>query len=464
MRIHFFGATRTTTGSMYLFEINGKRLLLECGLFQGKREESIERNRKFPFDPRQIDAVVLSHAHIDHCGNLPNLCWQGFEGNIYCTFATRDLASIMLEDSAQIQQADAAFISKKREKNSQPPVKPLYLPEDAEKAVRQFVAINYDRPFPVLDGVIVTFRDAGHILGSAQVVLDFDDNGKKFRYLFSGDVGRGGDDILRDPEPVENVDYLQIESTYGAREHSPKANASDEIARLVRDTVNRNGKVIIPSFAVGRTQQVVYTLHQLTLAGKVPAIPIFVDSPLSVNATEIFRLHPECFNETIYKFLREKANPFGMENLTYIREAAHSKKLNDLKDPCIIISASGMAEAGRIRHHLKNNIGDPKNLVLFVGYCAEHTLGAQILAGRNPVNIFGEPHEVRAQIASLDSFSGHADKNELKRYVEKMTGEIKKICVIHGEESQALAFAETLRGMKPKAQVIAPVYQQVVEI
>jgi metallo-beta-lactamase family protein len=260
------------------------------------------------------------------------------------------------------------------------------------------------------------------------------------------------------------VDYLQIESTYGAREHSPKANASDEIARLVRDTVNRNGKVIIPSFAVGRTQQVVYTLHQLTLAGKVPAIPIFVDSPLSVNATEIFRLHPECFNETIYKFLREKANPFGMENLTYIREAAHSKKLNDLKDPCIIISASGMAEAGRIRHHLKNNIGDPKNLVLFVGYCAEHTLGAQILAGRNPVNIFGEPHEVRAQIASLDSFSGHADKNELKSYVEKMTGDIKKISVIHGEESQALAFAETLRGMKPKAQVIAPVYQQVVEI
>jgi metallo-beta-lactamase family protein len=464
MRIHFFGATRTTTGSMYLFEINGKRLLLECGLFQGRREESIERNRKFPFDPKQVDAVVLSHAHIDHCGNLPNLCVQGFEGNIYCTFATRDLASIMLADSAQIQRDDAAFMSKKRARSGLPPVEPLYTAIDAEKAVRQFVAINYDRPFPVVEGVTVTFRDAGHILGSAQVVLDIHENGRAFRYLFSGDVGRGDDDVLRNPESVENVDYLQVESTYGGREHSPKANATAEIGQLVRKTLDRKGKVIIPCFSVGRTQQIVYTLHQLTLAGQLPKIPVFVDSPLSVNATEIYRLHPECFNETIYKFLQEKENPFGMENLTYIREVAHSMKLNDLKDPAIIISASGMAEAGRIRHHLKNNIGDSKNLVLFVGYCAEHTLGAQILAGQNPVNIFGEPQQIRAQIASLDSFSGHADKNELRRYVEAITGDIKKICVIHGEESQAMAFAQTLRGMKPKAQVIVPEYQQVVEI
>jgi metallo-beta-lactamase family protein len=464
MRIHFFGATRTTTGSMYLFEINGKRLLLECGLFQGRRDESMERNRKFPFDPKQIDVAVLSHAHIDHCGNFPNLCAQGFEGNIYCTFATRDLASVMLEDSAQIQQADAEFVSKQRAKQHLPPVEPLYTHVDAEKAVRQFVAINYDRPFPVLDGVSVTFRDAGHILGSAQVVLDIRENGRAFRYLFSGDVGRGDDDILRDPEPVEKVDYLQVESTYGGREHSPKANANEEVGRLVRTTLERKGKVIIPSFAVGRTQQIVYTLHQLTLTGQLPRVPIFVDSPLSVNATEIFRLHPECFNETIYSFLREKENPFGMENLTYIREVVHSMKLNELRDPAIIISASGMAEAGRVRHHLKNNIGDAKNLVLFVGYCAEHTLGAQILSGQNPVNIFGEPYPVRAQIASIDSFSGHADKNELRRYVQKIGGDLKKISVIHGEESQALAFAETLRGMKPKAQVIVPEYKQVLEI
>jgi len=464
MRIHFLGATRTTTGSMFLFEINGKRLLLECGLFQGKREESIARNCCFTFDPSKIDAVVLSHAHIDHCGNLPNLCRQGFDGNIYCTFATRDLAAIMLEDSAQIQRDDAAFLSRKRAKRGLPPVEPLYSAADAEKAVRQFVAINYHRPFPVLDGVTVTFVDAGHILGSAQVVLDIKEGDRAFRYLFSGDVGRGQDDILRDPEPVENVDYLQIESTYGDRDHAPRENADEKVAQLVRETTERKGLVIIPAFSVGRTQQIVYTLHQLTLAGKVPRVPMFVDSPLSVNATEVFRLHPECFNDQIYAFLREKENPFGMENLTYIRELAHSKKLNELKDPAIIISASGMCEAGRIRHHLANHIGNPANLILFIGYCAESTLGAQILAKQNPVNIFGEPHEVRAQIVSLDSFSGHADRNELRRYVERISGNLKKIAVVHGEENAALAFVGTLKSLRPKAEVFAPQLRQTVEI
>jgi len=464
MRIHFFGATRTTTGSMYLLEVNGRRLLLECGLFQGRREESIERNRRFPFDPRQIDAVVLSHAHIDHCGNLPNLCRQGFHGNIYCTFATRDLASIMLEDSAEVQKADVAFVSKKRAKKGLPPVEPLYSATDAEKAVRQFVTLGYDRPMLVADGVTATFRDAGHILGAAQVVLDIREDGRQFRYLFSGDVGRGKDDILRDPQPVEEVDILQVEATYGGRDHTAKPASLGDLERWVRETLARNGKVIIPSFSVGRTQQIVYELHQMTLAGHLPRVPIFVDSPLSVNATEVYRLHSECFNDEIYRFLREKANPFGMENLTYIRELAHSMKLNDLKDPAIIISASGMCEAGRIRHHLKNHLGDPNNLVLFIGYCAEHTLGAQILAGRNPVNIFGEPHAVRAKISAIDAFSGHADRNELVRYVNALDGDIRKIAVIHGEESQCLAFAETLRGLKPKAEVIVPEYQQVWEV
>jgi len=464
MRVHFLGATRTTTGSLYLLEVNGQRLLLDCGLFQGRRGESIERNRNFPFDPKQINAVVLSHAHIDHCGNLPNLCRQGYQGNIFCTFATRDLASIMLEDSAEIQRDDAAFVSRKRAKRGLPPVEPLYSATDADKAVRQFVSINYDRPFLVADGVTVTFRDAGHILGAAQVVLDIRENGRQFRYLFSGDIGRGNDDILRDPQPVEDVDYLQVESTYGARAHSPKASANTEISQLVLPTLERKGKVIIPSFSVGRTQQIVYTLHQLTLAGQMPKVPIFVDSPLSVNATEVYRLHPECFNESIYRFLREKENPFGMENLTYVREVAHSMKLNELKEPAIIISASGMAEAGRIRHHLANNIGNPLNLILFIGYCAEHTLGAQIMSGRSPVNIFGEPHEVRAHVASIDSFSGHADKNELRRYVEAITGNIKKIAVIHGEEEQSLAFGETLREMKPKAEVLVPEHQQILEV
>jgi len=460
MRIHFLGATRTTTGSMFLIEVNEQRILLECGLFQGKRDESVERNRAFPFQAAQIDAVILSHAHIDHCGNLPNLCRQGFTGNIYSTFATRDLASILLEDSAEIQRADAEFVSRKRAKRNLPPVEPLYSAGDAEKAIRQFVAINYERPMLVADGVTVTFRDAGHILGSAQVVLDIREAGRKFRHLFSGDIGRGDDDILRDPQPVENVDFLQIESTYGDREHSPKSSAPEDVGRLVRETLNQHGKVIIPAFSVGRTQQIVYTLHQMTREGSLPQIPIFVDSPLSVNATEVYRLHPECFNDEIYRFLRETANPFGMENLTYIREQAHSVKLNDLKEAAIIISASGMCEAGRVRHHLKNHIGSPNNLVLFIGYCAEHTLGAQILSGRDTVNIFGEPHAVRARIASIDSFSGHADKHELKRYVGGLTGDIKKIFVVHGEASQAFAFAETLKVMKPKAEVAVPDYRQ----
>ena len=463
MRIHFLGATRTTTGSMYLLEVNGQRILMECGLFQGRRDESMERNRNFPFDPSKLDAVVLSHAHIDHCGNLPNLCKQGYTGNIYCTFATRDLAAIMLEDSAEIQKDDAIFVSKQRAKKGLPPVEPLYTAIEAEKTVRQFVGLNYDRPMPIAKGVTVSFRDAGHILGAAQIVLDIEEGGRKFRYLFSGDIGRGDDDILRDPEPVENVDFLQIEATYGGRDHSPKIDAKAELKRLVRDTLEAKGKVIIPAFSIGRTQQIVYTFHQLTLAGELPAVPMFVDSPLSVNATEVHRLHPECFNETIYKFLREKANPFGMQNLTYIREVAHSKKLNELKDAAVIISASGMAEAGRIRHHLKNNIGDPKNLVLFVGYCAEHTLGAQILGRKSPVNIFGDPHEVRARIGSIDAFSGHADRNELQAYVERLTGNLKRISVIHGEESQCLAFADRLRKLKPKAKVVVPEYKQIVD-
>lgn len=464
MQIHFLGATRTTTGSMYLLQINGQRLLLECGLFQGKRDESIERNRRFPFQPREVDAVILSHAHIDHCGNLPNLCRQGFNGSIYCTFATRDLASVMLEDSAEIQRADAEFVSRKRAKKQLPPVEPLYSASDAERAVRQFISLNYDRPIHVLDGVTATFRDAGHILGSAQVILDIRENGRSFRYVFSGDVGRGHDEILRDPQPVENVAILQIESTYGGRDHKSKPGANEDVLRLVKTTLIQNGKVIIPSFSVGRTQDIVYTLHQMTDAGELPRVPIFVDSPLSVNATEVYRLHPECFNEDVYRFLREKSNPFGMENLTYIRELAHSMKLNDLKEPAIIISASGMCEAGRIRHHLKNHIGEPKNLVLFIGYCAENTLGAQILEGRKTVNIFGEPHAVRARIASIDSFSGHADRNELQHYVETLTGVMSNIFVIHGEESQSLAFAETLRGLKPKANVLVPESGQTVTV
>jgi metallo-beta-lactamase family protein len=464
MKIHFLGAARTTTGSMYLMEINGRQLLLECGLYQGHRTETTQRNCCFPFDPKKIDAVVLSHAHIDHAGNLPNLVKQGYDGPIHSTDATRDLCAIMLIDSAHIQEQDAIFVSKWRGRKHQPPVEPLYRIVDAEKAVKQFVPHRYEETFTVLDGVKVTYRDAGHILGSAQVILDFEEKGRKYRWLFSGDVGRGRDEILRDPVPVENVDYLQIESTYAGREHAPRTDADAEVARLITETVARRGKIIVPSFSVGRTQQIVYVLHQLAVEGRLPRLPIYVDSPLSSHATEVYIKHPECFNETITKFMRANKNPFVMTDLNYITAVEESKRLNESPEPMIIISASGMAEAGRIRHHLKNNIGDPKNLIFFIGYCAEGTLGAQIRAGKTPVNIFGDPYEVRAQVVSMDTYSGHADKNELKRYVEKISGNIRQVFCIHGEESQCQAHAATLQAMKPKAQVTVPYYQQAVEI
>ena len=463
MKINFFGAARTTTGSMYLIEVNGKKLLLECGLFQGHRQESEQLNKTFPFDPKQVDAVVLSHAHLDHAGKLPALC-KNYDGPIHCTSATKDLCGIMLLDSAHIQEQDALFVSKLRAKKHQPPVEPLYTTADAQKCVQQLVAHDYENPFQPVPGVTVTFRDAGHILGSAQVILDVQEGARKFRYLFTGDIGRGSDELLRDPIPVENVDYLQSESTYAARVHEQRPDADNLVGNTVGEILAQNGKIIIPAFSVGRTQQIVYVLHELTCAGKLPRVPIFVDSPLSANATEIYIRHPECLKPTIYDTMCNSENPFGMANLIYISSADESKKLNERKEAMIIISASGMCEGGRIRHHLKNNISFANNLILFIGYCAEGTLGAMIVAGKTPVNIFGEPYDVRAKIISLDTYSGHADKNELKAYVQKISGDIKKIVCIHGEETQCLAHAETLRAMKPKAEVIVPAYKQVVEI
>lgn len=465
MTIQFLGAARTTTGSMYLLSVNSKKILLECGLYQGRRAESMERNLHFPFDPATLDVAILSHAHIDHAGNFPNLYKQGFRGNIFCTHATQDLASILLQDSAHIQESDAEYVSKIRARNHEPAVDPLYTREDAELVVRQFVSIGYDRPIQVADGVTLHFRDAGHILGSAQVVLDIVEGERKFRYLFTGDVGRGGDPILRDPQGVEDVDYLHIESTYGNREHDSRPDQADiRVAEVVQGIFKHHGKVIIPAFAVGRTQQIVWAINKLVKGKAMKSVPVFVDSPLAVNATEVYRLHPECFNPEIYEYLMSEGNPFEVANVTYIRDLNQSKKLNAVKGPLMIISASGMAEAGRILHHLKNNIGNPNNMILFMGYCAEYTLGAKIRNGQSPVNIFGEPHEVRAKVASLDSLSGHADKNELIAHVGRVKGQVKKIFVTHGEEEQALAFSETLKKLKPGAQVIVPVKGQKEEV
>lgn len=447
MKLKFCGAAGTTTGSQHLLEVNGQKILLDCGLYQGRRNDAYEINCNFPhFDPKDLDAVILSHAHIDHSGNLPNLTKNGFEGNIFATFATRDLCQIMLADSARIQGYDVEYLNKKRKKQDLPPVEPLYSEIDAERCMRQFVNVGYKRPILVGKGISLEFLDAGHILGSAQILLTIEDeeDGKTKRFLFSGDVGRGENDILRDPVAAENIDYLLMESTYGGREHELGTKADDRIAAILNKALEKGGKVIIPAFAVERTQQLLYVLHQLFESKKIPEVPVFVDSPLAVNATEIFRLHPECFNQEVYEFLFEKRNPFGFEGLTLVRSVKGSKELNAKKDQCIIISASGMCEAGRILHHLKNTIADERNTILFVGYCAQNTLGWKIREGWETVRIFGAEYPLKANVEIIDSFSGHADHSELIDYFNAITGSKKKVWLVHGEEARSQILCDAL--------------------
>jgi len=448
MKLTFHGAARTVTGSMHLVETNGVRLLLDCGLFQGRRKETYERNLNFPFDPASIDAVILSHAHIDHSGNIPNLVKQGFQGPIWCTPATRDLCVAMLRDSGYIHEHDVFYLNKHRRRKGLPPVEPLYTRQDADAALPAFVTIGYGRPFPVVPGVRLTFLDAGHILGSAITLLDIEEKGKTQRLVFSGDLGRPGLAILRDPEMVGAADVLIMESTYGNRLHGTTGEAERMLRNVINDTYRRRGKVIIPSFAVGRTQELVYGLHRLADAHKIPDLPIFVDSPLAVNVTEIFRLHPECYDEEVQEFINRDSHrdPFGFRRLRYIRDVEDSKALNFLRDSAVIISASGMCEAGRILHHLKNNIGDPANTILFVGFQAEHTLGRRILDGHEQVRIFGKEYRVRAEVESIDGYSAHADQKELLAWVEGFDRQrLQHAFLVHGEEEAALVLAEEVR-------------------
>jgi metallo-beta-lactamase family protein len=458
MKLKFCGAAGTTTGSQHLLEINGKRILLDCGLYQGSRKHAYEVNCCFPhFDPKSIDAVVLSHAHIDHSGNLPNLTSKGFTGNIYSTHATRDLCQIMLADSARIQEGDIEWLNKHRKKEGLEPATPLYSERDAELCLRQFVTLGYDRPMQIADGVSVRFIDAGHILGSAQVLLEIQDqaDGKKKRFLFSGDVGRGGNEVLRDPVPVADVDFLLMESTYGGREHEAPPGVDHHFAEILRGAVKRGGRILIPAFAVERTQQLLYVLHELFESGEIPEIPVFVDSPLAVSATEIYRLHPDAFNDEVYQSLFERQNPFGFENLTLVRSVNGSKALNDLKGVAIIISASGMCEAGRILHHLKNNIGDSRTTVLFVGYCADNTLGRRIRDQEREVQILGNRCTVRAKIEIIDSFSGHADHSELLDYFARMSGPKQRVWLVHGEPDRAESLRAALGSNHPGSIEVA---------
>ncbi len=444
MRINFHGAAHTVTGSQHLIEVNGHKLLLDCGLYQGRRVDTYARNLNFRYSPRSVDAVILSHAHIDHAGNLPNLVKQGYEKNIFATHATVDLASLMIRDSGRIQESDAEFVNKKRAQRGDDPIDPLYTEQDAEDAAGLFKGVEYGEAFQPIPGVIARFYEAGHILGSAGVSLEIEEKGKKIRLWFSGDIGRYKMPLLRDPILPEAADYMIMESTYGDKSHSDPSIAYNEFRDVVKRTVERGGKVIVPAFAVGRTQELVYNLNEMMQDGDVPKVPVFVDSPLAVNATQVFKNHLECFDEETAQFVREARHPaLDFKMLTYVKSVEESKALNERKEPMVIISASGMAETGRIVHHIRNNIENPKNTICIVSWQAPNTMGRR-LADREPqVNIFGEVCKRKCDVATIGGLSGHAGQDLLVKYAMGVKDSVKQIFLVHGEEKQAM----TLKGL-----------------
>ena len=449
MKIRFCGGARTVTGSQHLLRVNGSTLLLECGLYQGRRAESYEKNRTFLYNPAEVDAVLLSHAHIDHSGNIPTLVRNGYKGPVYATSPTADLCQIMLRDSAYLHERDVEFANKIARRRNRAEVEPLYSIKDAEDAMAAFLGVQLNRPTVVGPGVSATFREAGHILGSAGLVLEIRENGRNLRLGFSGDIGHSGVPILRNPDVLRDLDILIMESTYGDRLHSPTEDVEEDLAQTIHAVAKRGGKVIIPAFAVGRTQLIVYMLHRLSDQGRIPDIPIYVDSPMARSATEVFRTHPECFDRATYRhFLDDDRDPFGFARLSYVGSVKESKALNALTYPHVIISASGMAEGGRVLHHLRNNIGDHRNLVLLVGHAARHTLARRLMDGDRQVRIFGEEHEVRCQVKGMNAFSAHADRRELLEYVSLNPPEkLQHLFLVHGEEDQAAALKNGLEQM-----------------
>ncbi len=434
MKLTFEGAAGEVTGSLHRLSAGGKQFLLDCGMFQGRRKEAEQKNRDFTFDARTIDAVLLSHAHIDHSGRLPLLVKNGFRGPVYGTPATIDLAKAMLLDTAHIAESDAEFVNRKHPDD--PPVQPLYTQQDVASTLPLFRPLPYHQVTTIADGVTVEAYDAGHILGSASFVIR-----DQVTLGFSGDVGRPNLPIIRDPESLPPVDYLIMESTYGGRTHPQQGAALEKLESIVKRTIGRGGRLVVPAFAVGRTQQLVLLLHQLFNEQRIPEVPIYVDSPLAVNVTDVFRAHPECFDEEAKQYLANGGDVFGFKRLTYIRDVNESKKLNGLEKPFIVISPSGMCEAGRILHHLRHNIGNPKNTVLLTGYQAVNTLGRKLKDGFKTVRIFGIPEQVRAEIESLDELSGHADSPELIAWMKPSCPSARQIFLVHGEDPQRSALA-----------------------
>ena len=448
-----YGAAREVTGSKHMLNVDGHDYLIDCGMFQGRREETYKRNRVLPFDPVSLRAVVLSHGHFDHCGNLPSLTRLGFDGNIYATPATRDIANLIMMDSAHIMAKDYEWLRKKEA--GKMAYQPIFEERDVLRTVDQFVTVGYGREFPLDGDMKCQFLDAGHILGSSVVVLTLPaaEGRDELKIAFTGDLGRPGMPILRDPEPLPDVDYIICEGTYGDRLHDPIEDAKEQLGEVIRETAAKGGKVVIPSFAVGRTQELVYFLHLLKDEQKIPDLDIFVDSPMAVNATGIFRVHQECYDEETHQaFLDHHKNPFGFEGLHYTSDVSESKAINNRPDPCIIISSSGMCEAGRILHHLKNNITDSKNTILIVGFMAANTLGRAIADRKPEVSIFGNKMPLKARVKILNTFSAHADYRDITEYVGGVdASRLKKVFLVHGEDDALTHLKGELEGIGVRA-------------
>ncbi len=452
VKVKFCGAAQTVTGSSHLVQLpNNKTILLDCGLYQGNDDDMENFNQEFLFDPADIDTVILSHAHIDHSGRLPLLIKRGFTGKIICTHATRDLCNIMLTDSAFLQMRDAKYENQARKRQGKKPIEPLYDEDDVRKTMTHFISVAYDSWFPVTDveNVWLQFRDSGHILGSASVALRIksDENREEFVLGFTGDIGRPERPILRDPAPMTQCNYLICESTYGDRLHEVRDHEMEKLLEVITHTcIEKKGKLIIPAFSVGRTQEIVFLLDQLANQNRLPRIPIYVDSPMAINATEIFRLHPDCFDEEMNKYMLSDPNPFGFNDLHYIKQVEDSKKLNTSKEPCIIISASGMITGGRIKHHVFNNISKPQCTILIVGYAAPDTIGGQLRNGADEVSIFGTKLKVNAEVIVMDSFSAHGDYKEMIDYISNQDREqLHKLFLVHGELDSQERFKERLK-------------------
>jgi metallo-beta-lactamase family protein len=448
MNITFHGAARNVTGSKHLIKLkDNTSILLDCGMFQGMGEHSEDMNEHFGFDPKKVTCMILSHAHIDHCGLIPRLVAEGFNGPIFCTSATMDLARILLMDSAHIQMQDAAYSNKHRVRKGQPLLTPLYTDEQAMDALRLFKIVEYHEEYEITPRVKFTFTDAGHILGSASVHLSILEDGKLTRITFSGDVGRYGDMLLNDPEKFEQADYILLESTYGDSLHKDLGPIEDALLDIIKQTCEiKRGKVIIPAFSVGRTQELLYALNELEMKGILPDIPYYVDSPLSQKATEVLMNHPEVYNKEVKEVLKTDPNPFGFKGLRFIQSTEESKALNNDERPCVIISSSGMAEAGRVKHHIKNNINNSKNTILMVGYAEPNSLGGHLINGDHEVHIFGELYEVKAEVRSIKSMSAHGDYEDLIHFLTGQNPEeVKTIFLVHGEYDVQQHFSQKLK-------------------